>query len=381
MKSLRNASLGIALSAAVVTVAGCGGASPASDGTIPDKYAIDLVLDETGVSQPYNVSTRRGWDLRIEQANENNDLGQTELSTNLLDSRSDPKVGARLMAEVAGSDAPIAVFGTTSSVAPAVAPVAQRAGLPLVTIYSGGPGVVDVGDNIFRVTAPQATYHHLQSEYFAAHGVEKVAVIYNNDNATLKALAEDFYPKAAKKDGYDVVKSSGVSYQATDLSAEMTGILGSDPDAVLMLVLGQQNTSVVTQLRRVGFTGMIGAQPAVGKQTLAALKEAADGVVYPLDFAAVTDTLSGKAFVEAYRNKYGEDPDTFAASGYDGASMAILGIKNAKSFDRDAIRASLQALSEKGFDGAVGPLRFEGRDARVKGLMVAWRDGREVLAN
>jgi len=383
MKSPRKAAMGLSLALISFALVACGdgnNSAASNGGEIPAEYALDLVLDVTGVSEPYNVATKKGWDLRIEQANENGDLGETELTTELHDSRSDPKVGARLMAEVAASDAPIAVFGTTSSVAPAVAPVAQRAGLPLVTMYSGGAGVVDVGDNIFRVTAPQSSYHQLQSEYFAANGVEKVAVIYNNDNATLKGLAEDFYPEAAATDGYEIVKSSGVSYTATDLSAEMTGILGSEPDAVLMLVLGQQNTSVVTQLRRGGFDGIIGAQPAVGKQTLAALGADADGVVYPLDFAAVTDTPSGTAFVDAYREKYDEDPDTFAAAGYDGATMAILAMQKASSFDRESIRAALQDLSEEGFDSASGPLKFEERDARVEGLMVEWRDGKEGLA-
>ena len=49
---------------------------------------------------------------------------------------------------------------------------------------------------------------------------KRVAVLYNNDNATLKGLAEEFYPEQAKKDGYEIVKSSGVSFKATDLTAE-----------------------------------------------------------------------------------------------------------------------------------------------------------------
>jgi branched-chain amino acid transport system substrate-binding protein len=370
----------VAVTALTAACAGSTGGS-AGGGAKPTEFAIDLVFDQTGVNQTFSPSVKQGWDLRIEEANAAGEVSGTTLSTTVHDTRSDPKVAAGLMAEVAASDAPMAVFGTSSAVAPAVAPVAQRAGLPLVTMYSGSPGVVDAGDHVFRVTAPQATYHHLQSEYFASQGVKRVAMIYNNDNATLKSLAENFYPEAAKKDGYEIVQSSGVSVKAPDLSAEMTGVLASKPDAVLMLVLGQQNTSIVTQLRRAGFTGVIGAQPGIGSQALTALGADADGVVYPIDFSSATVSESGKKFVDAYKAKYGTAPDTFAAAGYDGASMTVDALAATPEFTREALQATLLDLSTKGFDGAAGAVRFENRDARVDGVMVRWQGGQETLLN
>jgi branched-chain amino acid transport system substrate-binding protein len=373
--------LAAAATAAVALTAACGsGGSGGGTTEKPSEFAIDLVLDVTGVAQTFSPAVRQGWDLRIEQANATKELGDTTLSTTVHDTRSDPRTGAGLMAEVGSSDAPMAVFGTSSSVAPAVAPVAQQAGLPLVTIYSGSPGVVDAGDHVFRVTAPQNTYHHLQSEYFAQQGVKRVAIVYNNDIGTLKDLAENYYPKAAAEDGYEIVQSSAVSAKAPDLSSEMTGVLASNPDAVLMLVLGQQNTSIVTQLRRVNYPGVIAAQPGVGNQALLALGPAADGIVYPIDFSAATTATTGAAFVQAYQAKYGALPDTFAASGYDGASMAVAALAAAPEYTREALLTSLQGIAAKGLEGASGTtVRFDGRDARVDGMMVRWEGGKETL--
>jgi branched-chain amino acid transport system substrate-binding protein len=380
MRPTRSRTAALAVATACVLTAGCasGGAS-SSGGPKPATFTIDFVLDATGVNQTFTGSVRQGWDLRIEQANTNRELGGTTLATNVQDTRSDPKVGAGLMTDVASTEAPMAVFGTSSAVAPAVAPIAQRAGLPLVTIYSGSPGVVDAGDHVFRVTAPQATYHHLQSEYFAKAGVKRVAIIYNNDNATLKNLAETYYPEAAAKDGYEIVQSAGVSVKAPDLSSEMTGVLASNPDAVLMLVLSQQNTSVVTQLRRANFDGIIAAQPGIGTQALEALGAEADGVVYPIDFSPATQSESGKQFAQAYQAKYGTVPDTFAASGYDGASMTVEALKAAPELTRDALQKALLDLTASGFRAAAGEVRFEGRDARVDGVMVRWQGGQETL--
>lgn len=366
---------------AAVVLAGCGGGEQAATGAggRPAEFTIDFVLDQTGVAQTFTGAVRQGWDLRVDEANANKDVAGVRLATRMHDSQSDPRVGSGVMTQVAGSDAPIAAFGTGSNVAPAVAPIAQRAGLPLVTIYSGSPGVVDAGNQIFRVTAPQATYHQIQSTYFAKQGVKRVAVIYNTDNGTLKNLAEEFYPAAAQRDGYEIVSSSGVSVKATDISAEMTGVLASKPDAVLMLVLSQQNTSVVTQLRRANFPGIIAAQPGIGTQALQTLGAEADGVVYPIDFSPATKSATGQAFAKAYTTRFGKAPDTFAASGYDGASMVIEALKSAPSFDRETLNKALLDVSTRGFDGAAGPVRFEQRDARVDGVMVRWQGGRETL--
>lgn len=146
-----------------------------------------------------------------------------------------------------------------------------------------------------------------------------------------------------------------------------------------MLVLGQQNTSIVTQLRRANFPGVIAAQPGVGNQALLALGPAADGIVYPIDFSPATTSASGATFVRAYQAKYGTAPDTFAASGYDGASMTVTALAAAPEFTREALLRSISEITAKGLDGASGTVRFDGRDARVDGMMVRWEKGRETL--
>lgn len=346
----------------------------------PSELVVPWVFDATGVSSSLNGPTREAFELRFDLANESGELGDLTVRVDVLDSQSDAKVGVGLMTEVAASDAPIAVFGTTSSVAAAVAPIAHDAGLPLVLAYSGSPGVVETGENIFRVTAPQFTYHQIAVDYFADQGVKTAAIIYNNDNATLKSLAEEFYPAALGEKGIEIVRSPGVSFQATDLSAEMTGIIGDDPDLVIMLVLSQQNSSVITQLRRADYGGIISAQPGIGHQALLGLGADADGVVYPIDFSPSTTEPSGVEFVQAFEAAFGTPPDTFAASGWDAATMVIEAIKRADELTRDSLRAAVTAIANEGMRGAVGQIDFIDRDARVAGMLVRWEDGREVLA-
>lgn len=373
------------LAVACALIVGCGGDEQSEEGgggaseAMPASVALDFMLDVTGPAQVYTKDVKRGLDLRIKEANEAGELGQTKLSANIRDQRGDPRAAANVMTEVANSDAPLALFGTGSDIAPAVAPVAQREEVPLITIFSGGPGVVDVGDYIYRVTAPQSSYHDLQSQYLKSQGAKRVAMIYNNDNGTLKDLAENFYPEAAERDGYEIVETAGVPVAATDISSELTGIANSQPDAVLMLVLLQQNATVVNRLRGAGFEGVIAAQPGIDDSALKSLGDRADGVVWPTDFSPATETESGQQFVAAFEAEYGSLPDTFAASGYDGTTMAIEALKAAPEFTREGLQQGLTEVTSKGFDGAAGPLTFEERDARVDGIMVEWQNGKETL--
>lgn len=366
-------------------VAGCGGeeeeggggqAAPAAQK--PASLTVPLVLDATGPIEAFIKDVRRGWDLRIKEATASREV-ETKIEGKLYDSRFDARAAANHVTQIAKSDAPLTLYGTSSGIAPGLAPIAQREKLPFIAIFSGGPGVVEVGDYVFRVTAPQVAYHQLQSDYFKRQGVKRVAIIYNNDVGTVKQLAEEFYPEAAKRDGYEIVESAGVAATATDLSSEMTGIANARADAVLLLALGQQISSAITRLRRANYEGIVATHPGVSIEGLKSLGAEADGVIWPTDFSPATRDESGRKFVQAYEAEYGDQPAAFAASGYDAATMVLEAVKVAPDFSRENFHKALLQVTEKGFASASGPLTFEERDARVKGVMVEWQDGKETL--
>jgi branched-chain amino acid transport system substrate-binding protein len=372
---------------ATALVAGCGGddgetdTGPANSGAAkkPASVTVPLIVDATGPIEAFIKEVRRGWDLRIEEAQAGDELEGTKVNTDVLDSRFDAKAAANHVSKAARSDAPLALYGTSSGIAPAIAPIAQRSKLPFTAIFSGGPGVVEAGDYIFRVTAPQSSYHQLQSDYLKSQGVKRVAIIYNSDVGTVKDLAEGFYKEAAARDGYEIVESTGISATATDTASEMTGIVNSNPDAVLLLTLGQQISTGITQLRRANYDGIIATHPGVSIEGMKSLGAEADGVVWPTDFTPATETESGQKFVTAFESRYGYEPEAFAASGYDAATMVLLALERAPDFSREAVHKALQEVTEEGFESASGPLTFEERDARVQGAMVEWKDGEQTL--
>lgn len=58
-------------------------------------------------------------------------------------------------------------------------------------------------------------------------------------------------------------------------------------------------------------------------------------------------------FISAYKAKFNEDPNAFAALGYDAAKMMFAAMEAAGSTDYAAVSSAMQALSYKGATGSI----------------------------
>ena len=81
--------------------------------------------------------------------------------------------------------------------------------------------------------------------------------------------------------------------------------------------------------------------------------------------------------MEAYTGKYSEPPSPYAADAYDAVQLIVKSLAASKSHDADDVKAGMEQVAAKGFTGAAGNVTFENRDARVPGVLVEWRDGKE----
>jgi branched-chain amino acid transport system substrate-binding protein len=374
----------IALAAGIGLLgAGCGSDDSSGDaaqgGDKPAEVTVPFIVNVTGQSAVFGKKAQQGADLAVEQANSAGVLGSTKIKLDVKDDGTVPRQAISLMTQAAKSDAPMVLYGVNGADALAIAPIAGRSKVPLVGIQSGGAGFVESGDTVFRATAPQSSYTDHVGKYLQQKGIKRVAMIYDADNATIATLAKTVYPDLAKTYGFDIVKSSGVQQADTDLSSVLSGLLSTKPEAVLMLVVGPQNSNAASILSRSGYDGLIVAQTGIGLDVLKALGKTADGIIYPTDFSSQVTSGSGAEFVKAFKEKYGDEPDSLSASGYDGARLMIEGFKNAPDYTREGLLAGLEKAAQAGFDGAAGKFTFENRDARVPGLLVEWRNGAEHI--
>ncbi|MCL6522858.1 MAG: ABC transporter substrate-binding protein, partial [Firmicutes bacterium] len=85
-----------------------------------------------------------------------------------------------------------------------------------------------------------------------------------------------------------------------------------------------------------------------------------------------------QAFVQAYKAKYNDSPDGFAALGYDAVYLLADAIQRAGSADPAKIR---QALADtKGFQGVTGTISMDANHNPVKPVIILeMKDGQQTF--
>lgn len=375
------------VSVCAVALAGCGSSGPDSasgdsgDG-LPAEIPVTLVADITGFAASYGNHAKEGAALAVAEINESDLLGGSKLVLTVKDTGSEPTTAATLVSQAAQSDA-VAILGPTlSNEALAVAPTAQRAGIPFISDGSP-PGLTDIGDYIFAGSPDQTAQAPLLAERIAS-AVGSAVIVYANDNPNMVNL-HTAIGDALESAGVDVVDNLGTPIAATDFTALTTKAINTDAEAVVLVGGGAMMPSIIKGLRTSGYDGKIfGNMGADG--TLGASGTEVDGFEYVTQWAPSADNAESKAFMKRYTQMYPDSAPSYTTmGGYEAIKLLALALAEAQSVDRETVRDAMAAVAEAGFDSPSGEVTFVGdskREKRTPGLVVQI-DGDElkVVAN
>src|SRR5206468_6050811 len=133
----------------VAGLAACGGGREG-------EAAAEIVIGEygslTGSTATFGISTKNGIDLANEQINKAGGVLGKPIRVIVEDDQTNPIEAQTVVTKLINKDHVIAVLGeVASSRSLAAAPVAQQAGIPMISPSSTNPKVTQVGDFIFRV--------------------------------------------------------------------------------------------------------------------------------------------------------------------------------------------------------------------------------------
>ena len=368
--------------AAMLSLAGCA-ATPTSEAAqvgIADEIKMVGVRDLTGPVAYAGVGAARGAELAVQEINAQEYLGEGKsLVLDEIDSAGAiERAAAEVTRALSDKDVGVILGPVQGQQSAAVAPVVEARKVPIVFTQSASDGVV-IGDYTFRATAPMHTFYGHAAEFLAKEGLTNVAVLYNSTYPTLAELAETHFPAMAQAEGLNIVESIPVQTTTQDFTSPAQQLAQKNPDAIVVLLLSSQSVTAMTQLRQAGYAGQfVGNTNNAGGNAAQAGQHAID-LVYPVDFSAAQQDPHAKDFVQAYRSRFGELPQTYAAEGYDAVWWVAHAIKASGDSSREGIRDGLEQIAREGFQGAMGEITFEGNDMRVPGLLARWDGSREAV--
>jgi len=346
----------------------------------PAIIPITAVADLTGsAGGALSVQTVDGLKLGTQQVN--SQLKGTQINLSIQDSASSPSTAAQVTTAAVASKAVAIVGPSLSNEAVAAAPIAAKANVPYAGMQFSPTGVITAGTSTFDAVPATSPLEFLMGEYLQKlGGIKKVAIIYDSDvpttvglNSTIKA----FGPKY----GFRVAKSVPVTLNQVDYTSVATELASAGFDAIGIMAVQSQNSTIAQQLQRAGFKGKLFSDVSACCGTLNVLGSSANGISWVSDFTKQMSGSAPAAFVKQWQAAYGTSlaPTAGAAEAYDLMLFLGQGIGQAPTPDRAGLLKGLTAVTQSGFTGAEGPVTFSDRSIVVKGVVIAWQNGKETL--
>ncbi|MCJ2122354.1 ABC transporter substrate-binding protein [Methylobacterium sp. J-077] len=331
---------------------------------------IGLVQSTTGGSAAlYGTEQKQAIELAFNEITKARTLGDIALQAFHADDGADRGQTVNIFQRLIRQDKVVAILGPTlSNSAFAADPLAQQAGIPVIASSNTAPNLTKIGDFIFRTSVPEDQVFPTVLAYgVRKHGVKRVALIYGIDDALTRS-AHDVQKKAVDALGLESVGIETYQRGDVDFSAQLTKIKAQKPDAIILGALAEEGAAILRQARQLNLdpkTVFIGCNANISAKLFELAGPAADGILVGASWFAGYDTPRSKAFVEAYRKRYGTTPDIYAAQGYDAAYLIAEAIRRAgTATDSRAIRDKLAGITD--FEGVLGRFGWSPeRDATV----------------
>lgn len=339
---------------------------------------VGAVLSLTKGAAVYGKTQQNGLKLGVEDVNK---AGKVNIELIVEDDASDPQGGITAFNKLINQDKVVAIIGPTlSNTATSSDPIAQKAGIPVLAISNTAAGITEIGDFIFRdsLTEGQVIPQTIKAAK-DKYSLSKVGVMYGQDDAFTKS-GYDVFKQALADNSITVTDTETFAKGDKNFNAQLTKIIGGNPDAIVVSALADEGTAILTQARQLGFDGpIIGGNGFNSPAVIKNAGDAAEGLVVGAAWNQASDVPENKAFIDAYTAAYGSAPDQFAAQAYAGVHILAAAIEKAGSADSKAIRDALTTI--KDLPTALGSFSFtEGRDADAPAAIQVVQNGKfEVL--
>lgn len=328
-----------------------------------DTIKVGFLGALTGDVAMFGKPTLEGMKMAAEEVNAAGGINGKKIEVVEADNRGDKQEGASVTQKLISRDGVIAIVGDpTTGITKVAAPIAQKAGVVLLSAGATGPGVVENGDFIFRNTLLDSVAIPACIDFFAKDlGYKKVAVITSDNNDYSVGLSQTFRD-AAKGKGIEIVADEKVKDGDKDFSGQVTNIKAKKPDVIFYSGYYTEGALIMKEARKQGLkASMFGGDGIFSPKFVELGGPAVEGSMAALGFSPEQASPVTAKFVEAFKKKFnGAEPGLFDAQGYDAIMMLADAMKRANSTDPKVFKSAL--AQTKGFEGVSGTITI--RDTR-----------------
>jgi branched-chain amino acid transport system substrate-binding protein len=357
-----------ALLVVLVFLNGCGPREPLRIGFIGGLSGRVADLGEAG---------RNGAQIAIEEINRAGGINGRQIELLVRDDAQSPEKAIAAVNELIAARVEAIIGPMTSAMAEIVLPLAQRAGVVLVSPTVTAHNFFGVDDVLFLIMSSTRAEAESSAEYhFTQSAVRNVVAIHDARNrAYTESWLRDFTVGLQARGG-DVVPIAFESGQDVDSGAIVRKALDQRPDAIL-LITGAFDAARFAQKIRESNPGILlfGSQWASTERLIEFGGKAVDGMVLHSYFDYDSKAPEMLRLHRVYRERFQRAPGFAGVAAYDAAHVVLEGL--ARRSGDQSLRETL--LKRGPFAGAEDLVIFDsnGDNRRVPHITVV-RDGRFV---
>lgn len=363
---------------------GCGGGSKGADG---DTIKVGGVLEMTGGSASFGISSKNGIDLALKKINEKGVLGGKKLSLVVADTKSEASEATNAMQKVISQDKVVAVIGPNQSSA-VIAAGAINNGSKVVDITPMGTNPDVTVDPKTKKVKPYSfrtcfidPFQGTVMASFASNElkVKKAAIYIDNTSDYAKGLAQ-FFKENFIKNGGQVVIEEAYLQKDTDFKSTLTKIKAAQPDFIYIPGYYQEVGLIVKQAREMGINVPMAGGDGWDSAKLPEIagKAALENTFFSSLYSPDDTSDLNKEFVAEYKKAYNTNPDVFAALAYDSTLLVAKAIEDAGSADPAKIAEAMAKI--KGFKGVSGEVTFNEEHNPIKSaVIIEHKDGKQTF--
>lgn len=352
--------------AALLLSAACGGEKT------PDEQGIKIGFYGalTGPTATFALSGKNGAVLAVEQINRSGGVLGKSIVLLSEDDRGEASEAASVVSKLITRDHVVAIIGEqASSRTLAAAPIAQSYGVPMISPTSTNVEVTKKGDYIFRACFIDAYQGQAVASFARKDRKAQTAAILIDSRSDYSVGLGDAFRKAFEALGGRITSELKYAEGDSDFSAQLTAIRPDQPDVLFIPGYYTDAGLIARQARSLGLTAtLLGADGWDSPKLVEIGGTAMDGAFFSNHYSVDDPAPAVRRFVDAYQARYGDEPDSIAATSYDAMRLLADAITRAGSTEGKRVRDAL--ASTKDFRGVTGTITMDADRNPVKPVVV-----------
>ena len=329
---------------------GCGESGGGGGSANADEIVVGSNFELTGNHAQYGSNAAKGFKLAVQEVNDAGGVNGKKIKIVDADSKSDAAESVNAATKLISDNQVVAMVGpavtasviaesqvATDNKVPVIAPAATN---PDVTVENGA-----VKPYIFRACFIDPQQSEVMAQFATKDLKAKTAVLYIDSSSDYSKSLGKIFKEKFEADGGKVLMEEFFVAKDQDFKATLTKLQGANADVMFVPAYYEEVGKIVKQARELGINSTILGTD--GWDDSKVVEIAGSDALNNTYFC--THYFEGDAevqpFIEAYKKAYSEDPNVFAALGYDAGKMLVDAIQRGGD-GAEKIRVNIETIKD-----------------------------------